>query len=299
MSSADREVVGGYRMFHLIRAGAMFEIWAVRPMAENTAYAMKWLPPGDKHTRSNAAILKHEYEVGKTLTHPSIIKTYDFGAGKDGTYVILELFKTPNLKQQIHDQLDQLHWRLDKLLIECAQALEHMHAQGWVHRDVKPDNFLVDEENHIRLIDFTLTMRIKKGLSKMFGNKAPVAGTHSYMSPEQIRGQACDARADIYSFGCMVYELITGKLPFTATSSSELLNKHLKVKPPAIQMLNRNVHNDFANLVHRTLAKEPKDRPDSLVEFIRELKAGRVFQIKPRKPAPKPEPGQGPDAEEA
>ncbi len=144
-------------------------------------------------------------------------------------------------------------------------------------------------EHHIRLIDFTLTMKIKTRIGKMFGGKMPVAGTHSYMPPEQIRGQACDARADIYSFGCMVYELITGKLPFTATSPAELLNKHLKLKPPSVQMLNRNVHNDFANLVGRMLAKEPKDRPESLMEFMRELKAGRVFQIKPKKPLPKVE----------
>ena len=102
----------------------------------------------------------------------------------------MELFKTPNLKQQIHEHLDSLHWRLDTILIECAEALEHMHRQGWVHRDIKPDNFLVDENNHIRLIDFTLSMKIKTGLGKMFGGKTPVQGTHSYMSPEQIRGQA-------------------------------------------------------------------------------------------------------------
>jgi serine/threonine protein kinase len=83
--------------------------------------------------------------------------------------------------------------------------------------------------------------------------------------------------------------LITGKLPFTATSPAELLNKHIKLKPPSVQMLNRNVHADFANLLHRMLAKEPKDRPDSLMEFMRELKAGRVFQIKPKKPLPKVE----------
>jgi serine/threonine-protein kinase len=290
--SAGREFVGPYRMFHLIRAGAMFEIWAVRPMAETTAFAMKWLPPGARYDRATAAQLKHEYEVGKALDHPSIIKTYDYGnTSKDGAYIVMELFKTPNLKQQILGQLDHLHWRLDTILMECAQALEHMHDKGWVHRDIKPDNFLVDENNHIRLIDFTLSMRVKTGLGKLFGNKAPVAGTHSYMPPEQIRGQACDARSDIYSFGCMVYELITGKLPFTGTSSSELLNKHLRTKPPQINVLNKNVHADFADLVHRMLAKEPKERPDSLKEFMRDLKAGRVFQIKPKKPLPKPEQG--------
>jgi serine/threonine-protein kinase len=288
--SAGREFVGPYRMFHLIRAGALFEIWAVRPVAETTAYAMKWLPPGSRYDRSTAAQLRHEFEVGKTLEHPSIIKTYDFGSSsKDGAYLVMELFKTPNLKQQIHDNLQNLHWRLDRVLLECAEALEYMHAKGWVHRDIKPDNFLVDEENHIRLIDFNLTRKIKKGFGKLLGNKMPVQGTYSYMPPEQIRGQAVDERADIYSFGCMVYELITGKLPFTATSPAELLNKHLRTKPTHISVLNKNVHADFADLLHRMLAKEVKERPDSLKEFIRDLKAGRVFQIKPKKPQPKTE----------
>jgi serine/threonine protein kinase len=288
--SAGREFVGPYRRYHLIRAGALFEIWAVRPVAETTAFAMKWLPPGRNYDRATAAQLKHEFEVGKSLDHPSIIKTYDFGnSSKDGAYLVMELFKTPNLKQQIHDKLEHLHWRLDKILLQCAEALEHMHQRGWVHRDIKPDNFLVDENNIIRLIDFNLSRKLKSGLGKLFGNKAPVQGTYSYMAPEQIRGQAVDERADIYSFGCMVYELITGKLPFTATTPSELLNKHLRIKPTAVSVLNKNVHADFADLLHRMLAKEAKDRPDSLKEFVRDLKAGRVFQIKPRKPVAKTE----------
>jgi serine/threonine protein kinase len=123
----------------------------------------------------------------------------------------------------------------------------------------------------------------------LLGNKMPVQGTYSYMAPEQIRGQAVDERADIYSFGCMCYELITGKLPFTAVNPSELLNKHLKAKPAQINVLNKNVHADFASLVHRMLAKDPKERPETLKDFTRTLKAGRVFQIKPRKPEPKVE----------
>ncbi|HMP05748.1 MAG TPA: serine/threonine-protein kinase [Lacipirellulaceae bacterium] len=276
-------------MFHLIRAGAIFEIWAVRPVAETTPYAMKWLPPGSRYDRANIANLKHEYEIGKTLDHPSVIKTYDFGYGKDGAYLVMELFKTPNLKQQLVDDIAMLHWRLDKVLVECAAALDYLHEQGYVHRDIKPDNFLVNDENHVRLIDFNLTRKIKKGLGKLLSNRMPVQGTYSYMAPEQIRGLAVDERADVYSFGCMCYELIAGKMPFTATSPSELLNKHLKTKPQHISVANKNVHADFADLVTRMLAKDPKDRPDSLKDFIRVLKAGRIFQIKPRKPLPKAE----------
>jgi len=262
----------------------MFEIWAVRPVAETTAYAMKWLPPGEKYTKQAAAELKHEYNVGKSLEHHSVIKTLDFGTCKEGAYLVMELFKTPNLKQQIHDGVERLHYRLEAILTEAAISLEYMHKQGWVHRDVKPDNFLVNDDNEVRLIDFTLSRKIPKGLSKMFGGKAPVQGTYSYMAPEQIRGQACDERADIYSFGCMIYELMTGKLPYTASSPAELLNKHLRARPQQLGVLQKNIKPEFGELVHRMLAKKREDRPDSLMEFVRELKAGRCFHIKPKPP---------------
>lgn len=288
MSIGNREFVGPYRLYHMIRVGATYEIWAVQPLDENVYYGMKWLPPGEKHTRQAASDLKHEYNVGKTLEHKSIIKTYDFGSGKkDGTYLTMELFKTPNLKQQIVEGVENLHYRLEEILCNAALGLEHMHKQGWSHRDVKPDNYLVDDKNNVRLIDFTIARKIPKGFSKLLGGKAPVQGTYSYMAPEQIRGKEVDARADIYSFGCMVFELMTGKLPFTATSSAELLNKHLKAKPPELSMLQKNVKNEFGKLIHRMLAKDPKDRPDSLMEFYRELKAGRCFHIRPKPPRPK------------
>ena len=271
-------------MFHLIRAGALFEIWAVRPVAENVAYAMKWLPPGAGHSRSSAAELKHEFSVGKSLDHPSIIKTYDYGTGKDGTYLVMELFKSPNLKQTINEGVERIHYRIEPILAEAAMSLDYLHDQGWVHRDIKPDNFLVDEENQVRLIDFNLTEKIKTGLGKIFSGKSKVQGTYSYMAPEQIRGKAVDERADIYSFGCMVYELISGKLPFTANSSNELLNKHLKAKPPQLSMLNRNVRPEFAELVHRMLDKDPDKRPESLKEFLLDMKKGRCFHIKPKTP---------------
>jgi serine/threonine protein kinase len=289
MSTGGKEFVGPYRLFYLIRAGAMYEIWAVRPIGKNEAFAMKWLPAGNKHSRTAAAELKHEYTVGKSLEHRSIIKTLDFGSAKEGTYLIMELFKTPNLKQQIHEGVERLHWRMEAILGEAALAVEHMHKQGWTHRDIKPDNFLVSDENEVRLIDFTLARKIKKGLSLMFGSKAPVQGTYSSMAPEQIRGKEVDERADIYSFGCMVYELMCGKLPYTGTSAADLLNKHLKGRPQPLQMLQKNIQPEFANLVHRMIAKEPKDRPDTLMEFYRELKAGRCFHIKPKKPVDKVE----------
>ena len=113
----------------------------------------------------------------------------------------------------------------------------------------------------MKLIDLALATRVRRGLARLLALKSKVQGTRSYMSPEQIRGQVLDQRADVYSFGCTIHELIAGKPPFTGASSTELLNKHLKSTPPSLDALDRNVTMEFARLVRKTLAKDPAGRP--------------------------------------
>ena len=207
-------------MFHLIRAGAIYEIWAVRPVSDNTPLAIKWLPPGPKYSRANVVELKHEYTVGVTLDHPTVIKTLEFGNTSNGAFMLLELFKVPNLKQQIisggHKKLQH---RAKAILTAAAASLAHLHEKGWIHRDIKPDNFLLRDDDVLKLIDFNLARKPAGGLSRLFGGKSKVQGTHSYMAPEQIRGQSLDFRADIYSLGCMVHEFFSGKPPLTLAST--------------------------------------------------------------------------------
>jgi len=272
-------------MFHLIRAGGVYQIWAVRPMSENKLYAMKWLPPGEKYTKQALNELRYEFTVGKTLEHPAIIKSYEFDTTNNGAYMLLEYFKTPNLKQQITSNPFNIKCRAKEILINCAAGLAHMHKVGWVHRDVKPDNYLVgDKDDEVRLIDFNLARKIKTGLSKMFSGKTSVQGTHSYMAPEQIRGKHVDARADIYSLGCVAYELFNGKPPYTANSFQELLNKHLKAKPPDLTLVDKNITPEFAAFVKRLMAKDPEDRPTTMKDVQMELKTQRLFYAPPQPP---------------
>lgn len=282
--ASGTEFVGNYRMYHLIRAGAVYQIWAVRPMSETSLYAMKWLPKGEKYTRRALSELRHEYSVGKTLDHPEIIKTYEFNTTSNGAYMLLEFFKTPNLKQQIVANPFELKCRAKEVLINCASGLAHMHSVGWVHRDVKPDNFLVGDDNEVRLIDFNLARKIKSGLGKIFSGKAGVQGTHSYMAPEQIRGQHVDARADIYSLGCVAFEMFNGKPPFTANSFQELLTKHLKSKPPDLTVVDKNITAEFAAFVKRLMSKDPAERPASMKDVQMELRTLPLFYAPPTPP---------------
>jgi len=288
--AAQIQFVGKYRLFHLIRGGAIYEIWAVRPPAENTIFAMKWLPKSTQYTREHINGLKHEFVVGSTLNHRACIKTYEYENTANGAYMLLELFKTLNLKQQIISGGNKkLFHRAKEILTEAAAGLSHLNEKGWVHRDIKPDNFLLSDDNTVKLIDFNLTQKPAGALGKLFGAKTKVQGTHSYMAPEQIRGQALDARADIYSFGCLVYEFFAGKAPFTANTPAELLQRHITSRPPDLSVIDKNITPEFAKYVQSMMSKDAAARPASMKDVMMEIKTQKIFYNKPKPPAAEPE----------
>jgi len=247
---------------------------------------MKWLPAGKLHTREQIGFLKHEYSVGILLDHPSVIKTYELGAVRAGSFIIMELYKYPNLKQRLSPGPLAIAHQLETIIENAATGLTHLHSKGWIHRDLKPDNFLIDDEGEVRLIDFNLARRIKKGLAKILGGKEKIQGTKSYMSPEQIRGELQDERSDIYGFGCVIYEMISGRAPFTGVNANDLLTKHLRSNPSPLEMHNDNVSPPFARLVERMLAKKPDDRPSTVEDFLIEMKATPIFRLRPKAPQP-------------
>jgi serine/threonine protein kinase len=144
---------------------------------------------------------------------------------------------------------------------------------------------LVRDDDAVKLIDFNLARKPAGGLSKLFGGKMDIAGTHSYMSPEQIRGQSQDVRADVYSFGCMVHEFFTGKPPFTANSPNELLQRHLSSKPQPLTVFDKNITPEFATYVQRLMAKDLKDRPANMKDVLMELKTQKMFYNAPQPPS--------------
>jgi serine/threonine protein kinase len=243
--------------------------------------AIKLLSGDAARDREEVNFLKHECHVGRGLDHPNVIKIYDFGSERDAAYLVMELFQGQNLKQLINQGVEALAPIAGDIIRKAAAGLAYFHAQGWIHRDIKPDNFLTSPQGDVKLIDFALATRRKGGLARLFAGKAKIQGTRSYMSPEQIRGQSLDARADIYSFGCTVHELLSGKPPYTGTSTNDLLTKHLRAPIPPLQASNRNVGDDFAQVVRRTLAKKPEDRPASMEDFLNETRGMKIFKVPP------------------
>jgi serine/threonine protein kinase len=172
-----------------------------------------------------------------------------------------------------------------KVITHASEGLAYFHKQGWIHRDIKPDNYLMKPNGDTKLIDFALAVKRRPAFwPRLPAKYHPVQGTRSYMSPEQIRGQRLDERADIYSFGCMLFELLAGKPPFTGESTQDLLNKHLRSAAPPVQAFNRNVTEQFGNLIRRLLSKLPQDRPKTMDDFLAEFRGTKVFVRDPPRP---------------
>ena len=145
---------------------------------------------------------------------------------------------------------------------------------------------MIDDENDsLKLIDFAIAVRSQGFWTRLLGKSNKVQGTRSYMSPEQIRGQAVDQRADLYSLGCTLFELIAGRPPFTGGSSNELLHKHLNAMPPSIDSINNHVTPDFARLLRQTMAKKPAERPKTTADFLTSLKMIRIYKRNPVPPS--------------
>lgn len=280
-----RDFLGPYRLARLIRMGSSCQVWEAIETATGKRFALKVLREDFRTNKQEVGFLRCEYEVATTLTHPNIIQMHDFVTTGYAPFLVMELFSELNIKQALRRGPESIAFMLDKITVQCTEALYYMHSQGYVHCDIKPDNFLVSREGEVKLIDFTISQKVKTGLAKFFGGRTrSVQGTRSYMSPEQIRGKPLDARSDIYSFGCVLFELVTGKLPYTGSSPNELLNKHISAPIPSPLVANDNVSAEFAALIRKMMAKKPEERQQTMWDLLKTLRVTKIFKKPPRIP---------------
>ncbi len=275
------EVIGAYRLLKHMATGQTSQVWEVVEVASGRHFAMKLLLPEKARDPIHRRFLTHEAEVGRQLAHPNIIRIVHVDKSPNNPSFVMEFFPSGSLKLRLMRKDDAfIREKGQDILKQTATALAFMNAQKWVHRDVKPDNVLVNSAGEVRLIDFALAKRITKPglLSRLLGRRDKAQGTRSYMSPEQIRGLPLDGRADVYSFAATAYEMLAGRPPFRASSAQELLTKQVAEKPITPQQYNPNVSDEFADLVLRMLAKKREDRPRDFHEVLMAMRAIKVFK---------------------
>ena len=269
--------LGPLKLVQKIGVGRHCQVWEAVDEGSGQRAAVKVVVPEAAADSTQRKRLEYELKVAHAVRHPMIIRIDRFSDEGGLPHLVMELYPHPNLKQQIAAGVAPLAARVPRIVLELAMALDHMHARGWVHRDVKPDNVLAAADGQLKLIDLAIAARAAGPIGRLFGGRGRAQGSHSYMPPEQIRGLPVDARADIYALGCTIFELLAGRPPFTAANHNDLLNKHVSAAAPAVEVINNHASAGISRLIRQMLAKKPAARPASMQEVIGRLREIHFF----------------------
>ncbi len=260
-------VVGGYQVLGKIKEGSVGTVWRARD-ARGREVAIKQLAEGHALDSRRRRLFEREARITAKFDHRNIIRVYEYVSEGPQPFFAMEYFDSENLKYCMGRLPERVDGREFAILAQVARALAFIHARGVVHRDVKPENVLVNKDSEVRLIDFSLAQtRLDRWLQ--FGRR--VEGTPQYMAPEQVRGGRCDERSDVYSFGVMVYELLTKKPPLAAASQQALLEKHLRETPPPMRTHVPTMSPDLDAFVLGMLSKDPARRPPHMAVVLAEM----------------------------
>jgi len=259
----EAKLVGNYRIIHLLGRGGMGAVYLARDLTLEREVAVKVVKTA-AGSREIYDRLRREARTAAKLSHPNIVPLHAFGEVEGMPYFVMGYVRGESLADRLRRDGKVSESDGRRILADVASALDHAHRQGIIHRDIKPDNVLLDDESgRAMLTDFGIAKAIGGGdaLTKI----GSVVGTPQYMSPEQASGRGdLDARTDIYSLGVMAYAILSGRLPFEATTAADFAMKHLTQEPARLRSLAPNVSEGTAQIVERCLAKDPAKRwPDA------------------------------------
>jgi serine/threonine protein kinase len=266
-----RDLLGGqFRVLEKIGTGGMGSVYKAEQPAMNRMVAIKILHPKLAGRKDLTARFRREARAMSQLTHPNTVKVFMYGELEDdgSLYIVMEMLEGRNLNQTVRKEGPLPVERAIPILIQCCGALQEAHDLGIVHRDLKPENIFLSKQggmaDYPKVLDFGLakvTERQMQPGSVILTQEGMVFGTPEFMSPEQAQGKTLDARSDIYSLAVILYEVLTGKLPFSARTPMEYIQKH--VTDPIIALSERVPDRKFPKGLDDALAKALEKQPDN------------------------------------
>ncbi len=278
MALSARTRLGPYEIVSSLGAGGMGEVYRARDTRLKREVALKILPSSVAADAERLRRFEQEARAASALNHPNIVTIYDVGLSDGISYIAMEAVEGKTLRDLVEAGPLAIKKSLD-IAAQVAAALSKAHAAGIIHRDNKPDNIMVTRDGQAKILDFGLAKA--EARSESFTETRSVAapatspgmvvGTVAYMSPEQARGAAVDFRSDVFSFGTVLYEMLSGKRPFDAPSSVQLMTAIMEDDPQPLSQLNPKVPAPLSWIVERCLAKDPEERYASTRDLARDL----------------------------
>jgi len=260
--------VDSYRIEAPIAKSGMATIFRATDMRDGSTVALKIPHPDMEADPILSDRFKREAEIGERLRHPNVMQVYG-GDRRSRVYMVME-WCHGRLLRKILQEGRMPRERAIHIAIEVLKALDYIHSNGVVHRDLKPENVMVDDDDHIKLIDFGIAGdTISRRLT--YANFTSMLGTPDYIAPEQVKGKRGDGRTDLYSMGVILYEMLTGKLPFSGPSPMATMNDRLLNHPLPPSVADPSVSPQLQEIIYRALERDPKNRYATAQEFIRDL----------------------------
>jgi serine/threonine protein kinase len=277
-----------YRILREVGAGGMAKVYLAEDITENELVAVKVLYPQFSQDISFIQRFNREAKLASTLTDPHIVRVLDYGADRDLQYLVMEYVEGQDLHAKLKEK-GAFEWRYAlELLDQLATALEHAHLHGVVHRDIKPQNLMLNDDGLLKVLDFGIA-RIPTLPSL---TQSGFIGSPYYASPEQAMGEEVDIRSDIYSSGIVLYELLSGNTPFDAKSPWSIISQHITSEPPPIELPTGEIPEEVRKLISRMLAKRAEERfqmPTALRQAIANILAGQPVPDEGRDTKPLPQ----------
>jgi serine/threonine-protein kinase len=275
---------GRYELREEIGRGGMATVYLAHDLRHDRLVAVKVLPPA---LATTIAAERFVFEIRTTaqLMHPHILGLIDSGDGDGLLYYIMPHVQGESLRDKLAREARIPVEEAARITREVASALTHAHAHGVIHRDIKPENVLLVDGTHAMVADFGLARALLRSADRRLTQSRHVVGTVHYMSPEQAEtGHKLDHRSDIYSLGCVLFEMLTGRPPFDADTELAVLARHLREPPPRLTGQHVRLPSGVERVVHRALEKDPERRFQSASDFSRELDIAISTGERPRWP---------------
>jgi serine/threonine-protein kinase len=276
------DVLDHYRIDATVARSGMSTLYRATDQKKNRQVALKVPHPEMEAEPILLERFKREEEIGQLLDHPGVVKTYD-GEERSRVYMVSEWVNGRLLRSILNDEKKLPVERAVTIVLRICDALDYMHKHGIVHRDLKPENVMVDENDNIKLIDFGIAMK-EDARRLTFVNLSATLGTPDYISPEQVKGQRGDQRSDIYALGIMLYEMLTGRVPFIGSNPLAAMNERLLIDPPPPRELNEEISPELEEILYRALERDPRHRYATAHEMMWDLENQEQVGVADRGP---------------